>query len=189
VKILRGKPDPRVVAPVFAFVLAAGAAGLLLPSIDAVFGTVLAAVTLFIAAVDLDRFEIPDLGNLFLLVLGLAWTLEVSEFSMEAFAQGLLRSLVAGGVMLTVHYVYRIARGFDGLGLGDVKLAGAGAPWLWWSHLAVTLLIAVGAAIAVLVGRSVVSGQRVDAHAAVPLGAFLAPAIWITWFAQALASP
>ena len=75
-------------------------------------------------------------------------------------------------------------RDLEGLGLGDVKLAGAGATWLSWSYIVVALLIAVSAAIAVMVGRRIVAKEQIKAHAAVPFGTFLAPAIWIAWFAQ-----
>jgi len=36
----------------------------------------------------------------------------------------------------------------------------------------------------VIVGRGVVTRERIRAHVAIPFGAFLAPAIWIAWFMQ-----
>jgi len=36
----------------------------------------------------------------------------------------------------------------------------------------------------VMVGRSIVAREQIKAHAAIPFGTFLAPAILIAWFAQ-----
>ena len=82
---------------------------------------------------------------------------------------------------------YRLIRDSEGLGLGYVKLAGAGASWLSWPNLSLALLVAVGAAIIVVVVRSLIANRKVQANTAIPFGAFLAPAIWIVWFAQAVA--
>lgn len=162
----------------------AGAAGfMLLEPLDAAFGTLLASAALFIAAVDLDRFEIPDIATAAILVLGLAWT-QAWGIDAPTAADAVLRSLIVAGLLLAVRAGYRAVRDFDGLGLGDLKLAGAGAVWLSWPHIVVALLIAVGAAIAVIVGRNLVAGEQIKGDAAVPFGTFLAPAIWIAWFAQ-----
>ena len=167
-----------------AFVLAAGAGFRFLNVTDAVFGAILAAATLFIAAADLDRFEIPDLGSLAILAGGFGWTAVTWGFDLDILADTAIRCVVAAAILLAVRTLYRMLRNFDGLGLGDVKLAGAGASWLSWSHVAFALLLAVIAAIGVVVARSFYARQRVEVHTAVPLGAFLAPAIWIVWFGQ-----
>lgn len=172
------------IAAVAAFVAASGTAAVVLDGIDAVFGTLLAAAVVFIAVVDLERFEIPDLGCVAILLCGLAWTVETSEFKTEAFAEALLRTLVAAGLFYGVRTLYRVLRGFEGLGLGDVKLAGAGASWLSGPNMATALFVAVGAAIIVIIGRSVLAKERISSTAAIPFGAFLAPAIWIGWFLQ-----
>ena len=169
---------------VVVFSLATGAGFLLLNVTDAVFGAILVAATLFVATADLDRFEIPDLANLAILICGLAWTAVTWGFDLEILAQTVIRCIAAAGLLLAVRVCYRAIRSFDGLGLGDVKLAGAGASWLSWSHVATALLLAVIAAIGVVLARSAFTRQRVEAQTAVPLGAFLAPAIWIVWFGQ-----
>lgn len=154
-----------------------------LDPVDAAFGTSLAAVALFVAAVDLDRFEIPDIASFAMFALGLAWS-QTWGLDADAAAEVLLRSLAVSGLLFAVRAGYRALRNLDGLGLGDVKLAGAGAAWLSWPHIATALLIAVGAAIAVIIGRSIVLRQEIKAHSVVPFGTFLAPAIWIAWFVQ-----
>jgi len=159
------------------------AGGLFLDTIDAVFCALLAATTLIIAVVDLHRFEIPDPANIAVFLLGLGWS-QAWGFDLDALIQAVLRSLVTAGLLLAVRAGYRAVRKIDGLGLGDVKLAGAGAAWLSYPHIALVCLIAVVAAIAVIVARYAVAGERMSAHAAVPFGTFLAPAVWIVWFVQ-----
>jgi leader peptidase (prepilin peptidase) / N-methyltransferase len=176
-------PGASVAVAAIALAGAGAAQVFLLDPVDAAFGTSLAAVALFVAAVDLARFEIPDIASFAIFALGLAWS-QTWGLDAGAAVDALLRSLVVIGSFFAIRAGYRALRNLEGLGLGDVKLAGAGAAWLSWPHIAAALLIAVGAAIAVIVGRSIVTRQQIKAHAAIPFGSFLAPAIWITWFAQ-----
>jgi leader peptidase (prepilin peptidase) / N-methyltransferase len=168
-----------------AFTVASCAGAFLLDRLDAVFGAALAAAVLWVAAVDLDRFEIPDTGVGAIFAFGLGWIYATVGPDIEWFADGLLRSLAAAGFLYAVRTAYRVLRGVEGLGFGDVKLAAAGAPWLFWSAMPIALLIAVSAALLVVIGGGMVSRQRIDLQASLPLGAFLAPAIWVAWFASA----
>jgi len=167
-----------------AFTVASVSGFLILDVRDAAFGAALAALVLFVAAFDIDRFEIPDLGNLGILVLGLAWTINASGVDVSVLAQALLRIALAAGFLLAIRAVYWRVRRTEGLGLGDVKLAGAGAAWLLWSNLALALLIAAGAAIILIAVQSLLKGEKLQATTAIPFGAFLAPAIWVAWFTQ-----
>ncbi|MGA7326281.1 MAG: A24 family peptidase [Rhodomicrobium sp.] len=152
--------------------------------LDAMFGSALAAVALAIAIVDIDRFEIPDAASGLMFVLGLGWVLLSAEDGGNTVLGALLRSGTVAGALYTIRATYYSIRGFDGLGLGDVKLAAAGAPWLSWSALPMALLIAVSAAFILIAAQFVTGSRRIEANAAVPLGAFLAPAIWLAWFAS-----
>jgi leader peptidase (prepilin peptidase) / N-methyltransferase len=167
------------------FAAASGSSILLLVEVDAAFGVLLAAFTLYIAAVDLEHFEIPDVASAAIFLLGLAWTVVDTGFDATACVIAVIRSLATAGLLFAVRWMYENLRGLEGLGLGDVKLAGAGAAWLTWSHMLIALLLAVSAALIAVAGRGILKRERVHAHIAVPLGTFLAPAIWIVWFAQA----
>jgi leader peptidase (prepilin peptidase) / N-methyltransferase len=176
-------PGASIAAAAIALAGACATGFLFLDRVDAVLGTVLAAATLCIAVVDLARFEIPDVATLAIFISGLVWN-QIWRLDVEALAEPMLRTAIVAGSLFAVRAVYRKVRGVEGLGLGDVKLAGAAAVWLSWPHIVAALLIAVGAAILVIVSRSVLAKEKIQAHAAIPFGTFLAPAIWLAWFAQ-----
>jgi leader peptidase (prepilin peptidase) / N-methyltransferase len=156
----------------------------ILNGIDIVFGAALAAISLWVAVVDLKRFEIPDLANLAILALGLLWSFQSAGIDQEIVLETAARSLSAAGLLLAVREFYRRLRHVEGLGLGDVKLAGAGASWLSWSHITLALLVATIAAIILVLVLRMLRGERIQAGTAIPFGAFLAPAIWVAWIAQ-----
>jgi leader peptidase (prepilin peptidase) / N-methyltransferase len=151
---------------------------------DAIFGITLAALALVIARSDINRFEIPDWANGLMFLLGLGWVFCSSGSDSGAVPDALSRSLAAAGFLYAVRIAYYRVRGVVGLGLGDVKLAAAGAPWLSWPLLPFTLLIAVSAALFLIAIQAVIGTRRIEANLALPLGAFLAPAIWLVWFAN-----
>jgi leader peptidase (prepilin peptidase)/N-methyltransferase len=106
----------------------------------------------------------------------------------QLIGDAVVRSLLAAGLLFAVRTTYLLARNVEGLGLGDVKLAGAAASWLSWPHFTLALLVAVVAALVVVGLRAVIAGERVRPSTAVPFGAFLAPAAWIAWIAQVASS-
>lgn len=180
----RGQAALTTAMPVIAFAAASASGAFLLNWVDATFGALLAGLALVVTVVDLDRFEIPDMASLIIFLLGLAWTLRASGFYASALIEAFTRSLLCGALFLAVRALYQAIRGIEGLGLGDVKLAGAGAPWLSWSHTVFALTLAVGAAITLVIVKALLTRERIRARTAIPFGAFLAPAIWVTWLAQ-----
>ena len=148
---------------------------------NAVFGSLLALAVLVVAAVDVERFEIPDLANLTILLLGLAW--QAWDLNSDEIFAALLRGVAAAALLLGVRGIYRQVRKVEGLGLGDVKLAAAGAIWLSWADMWLALCIAVLGALMVVGGRRLVLREAIGHDTALPFGAFLAPAIWCAWVA------
>jgi leader peptidase (prepilin peptidase) / N-methyltransferase len=165
-----------------ALFVASAAAFYALALSDAVFATAFAALVLLLAKFDLETFQLPDLGNLALAVLGSAWVAMLGDP-----AAGLLhaaaRAITAAACLSALMWSYTRLRGLEGLGWGDVKLAAAGAIWLDWPYLPLALLIAAAAGILVVAGRAMLSGTRIAPSDAIPFGAFLAPSIWLVWFA------
>jgi leader peptidase (prepilin peptidase) / N-methyltransferase len=158
------------------------ACALLFDHYNALFGALLATAVLMVAIVDIDRFEIPDLANIAILLTGLTWHAWAN--GIEDVCTALVRSVAAAALLLLVRKLYRYWRDIEGLGLGDVKLAAAGAVWLDWSQMWFALLIAVIGAALLIAGRRLLLKEPVAHDTALPFGAFLAPAIWIAWIVQ-----
>jgi leader peptidase (prepilin peptidase) / N-methyltransferase len=156
------------------------------PDLSGVLGAGLALVMIAIAVIDARRFVIPDELVLAGLLLGLiAAAVEQSE----SLAAALLHAVVRAGALalatLAFRTAYRLIRGREGIGLGDVKLAGVAGAWLGWLAIAVAVDIAALSALAVVLIRAA-GGQRVTRKTAVPFGLFFAPAIWIAWLFETL---
>jgi leader peptidase (prepilin peptidase)/N-methyltransferase len=136
---------------------------------------------LAVAAIDVEEQWLPDALTLPLVPLGLiaAWA---------GFGPPLLdRAIgaVAGGLGLALlAWLYKVARGREGMGGGDPKLlAGIGA-WLGVLQLPFVLL---GAALVGLVAVVAMTarGQQVGATTRLPLGSLIAVAAWPLWILAA----
>jgi prepilin signal peptidase PulO-like enzyme (type II secretory pathway) len=131
---------------------------------------------------DLTHFLIPDWASLGIAALGLAYaaikvaTIDGSSQEMLlAVAFAMLQGLCAAALLWMVERVFYFFTDREGLGFGDVKLAGASAVWLTPLEQTVALQLAILAAIAL-----VLLSRRADARGTViPFGAFLAPATWL----------
>jgi leader peptidase (prepilin peptidase)/N-methyltransferase len=160
------------------------------PGLAGVLGAALALDVLAIAAIDARRFIIPDELTLAALVLGVAnaglepWP-EGWNAVLASIGAALLRGAVLAGCFFALRALYARLRGREGIGLGDVKLAGAGGLWLAWTTIPVAIEIAALAALAVYVVRQVAGGRVMSATARMPFGLFLAPAIWLGWLLEA----
>ena len=154
---------------------------ILLPNTQGVIGGSLAVLMIAIAFVDARRFIIPNELTAAALALGFLHTaMQNTGVIVEALAGAVLRGAVLAFAFLSLLILYRHIRGRDGIGLGDVKLAGVAGVWLDWSVLPVTIEIAALAALAVYAARSI-SGRRPVRLMKMPFGLFFAPAIWLGW--------
>jgi leader peptidase (prepilin peptidase)/N-methyltransferase len=146
-----------------------------------VFAGLLALLAVYIAAVDLDRFIIPDVANAALFALGLGLVLSEAwpDEKLPALADALLRAGAIGGVFLALRFAHARLTGAIGLGLGDVKLAAAGAPFLSWTALPLAVALAAAAGVLAVMTRALLRRESANRKTELPFGAFLAPAIWI----------
>ncbi len=153
----------------------------LFPVPAAVFAALLACLAMAIAVVDIESLIIPDAASLAIFILAIAFAVTEAGTAdgLAAFGDGLLRSAVAGGSLYLLRFAYRRATGVIGLGLGDVKLAAAGAPFLGWATLPLALALAAVAGGLAAMASTVTSGAALDRRTEIPFGAFLAPAIWL----------
>ena len=159
----------------------------LLPLPLAAFAAALGALAVLIAIVDLDRYIIPDAAVLAMVLLGLGLAvLEGDGGRMVAVGDAALRAVVMGAAFYLLRAAYRWRSGLDGLGLGDVKLAAAAGPWLMWSTLPFAVAVAAVAALITIGVRATLRRERIHLKQELPFGAFLAPAVWMSFMIERL---
>ena len=91
----------------------------------------------------------------------------------EALLGGrLLATVCAAAVLLLLRWIYRLIRGHEGLGLGDVKLLAMIAAFLGFSPAMLSLFFGVVAGGAY--GAWLLATRRANGRSRVPLGSFLA---------------
>lgn len=180
----RGRPLAALA--VVAVALAACAASLIAaPGLAGWFGAGLALIMIAIAAIDARFFIIPNELSAAALALALANAAVLAPDGLwSAVGLALLRAAVLGLLFLGLRALYRRVRGREGLGLGDVKLAGVAGAWLGWMAIPIAIEIAALAAISVFAVRYYAGGRTLDAAAKFPFGLFLAPGIWLGWLIE-----
>ncbi len=150
-------------------------------------GAFLAGLVLAIAVSDFRRYIIPN--ELTGAALGLA-LLRAGTIGPEAGWDGLLwaagRALAIALPFLALMMGYRWWRGRDGLGLGDIKLAGVAGAWLGFVTVFAVVELATLTALGAYFLTGAIRKRPLKATAMLPFGLFLAPAIWLGWLAEAL---
>ncbi len=172
---------------VIAAVSTAAASMIVVPGAPGLAGAGLACLMVAIAAVDARRFIIPDELSAAALALGLV---NAAVGHPDAIGEAIAFAALRGGVMALAFFglwaAYRRLRGRDGIGLGDVKLAGVAGAWLDWQSIPMAVEIAALAALAVCLARWLATGRSISATTRLPFGLFLAPAIWIAWLGETM---
>jgi leader peptidase (prepilin peptidase) / N-methyltransferase len=156
----------------------------LVPGGDGILGGALALLMLLIAAIDWRHYIIPDELTLSALVLGLAQASILRTGDADALTAALLRGVMAAMVFFVLRATYRYLRGQDGMGLGDVKLAGVAGVWLDWMTLPLAIEIAALTGLVIYAARYRFVRYRMRSTTKVPFGLFFAPSIWISWLLQ-----
>jgi len=137
-----------------------------------------------ICYVDFRWFIIPDSVNILLLLAGLMFRVQQGAAeTLMACAFALLVALL----MWTIRHVHLRLTGRVGLGLGDVKLAGAAAVWFSPWMFPIFLFLASSLALVFLLisnlARKDVQTQKI------PFGPFLAGSLVVTWNLERLCGP
>lgn len=182
-RLTEGMAQIRVAAPVAALAVASVAASLwAAPGLSGWLGAALALIMLAIAMIDARLFIIPDELTIASFVLALISAAVTSPFARwEAIGLALVRAAVLALLFFGLRAGYRRLRGREGIGLGDVKLAGVAGAWLSLMAIPIAVEIAALAAIAVFCVRHYAAGKPLDTALKFPFGLFFAPAIWIGW--------
>ena len=138
---------------------------------------VLGWMLLTLGWIDAERFVLPDVLTLPLILLGLGATVMQTPDELFWHAAGAASGYLG---MCSVAIVYHVLRGREGLGMGDAKLLAAGGAWLGMLALPWVVLFAAIAAL-FYAGLAAGLGRPMQAHTALPFGPFLAAAIWCVW--------
>jgi leader peptidase (prepilin peptidase)/N-methyltransferase len=176
---------PLLAGIVVAASVAACAASLIAaPGLPGVLGGGLALITLAIAVIDARYFIIPNELSAAALALGLVYAAVTAIEPLWAVGFALMRAAGVALLFLGLREGYRLYRGREGLGLGDVKLAGVAGAWLSWTALPIAVEIAALSGIAVFVVLHYAAGRPLDTALRFPFGLFLAPSIWLGWLIE-----
>jgi leader peptidase (prepilin peptidase) / N-methyltransferase len=167
-----------------------GAIGLvsvsLLPWPVAIASTALGALMIAGAEVDARTFLLPNFVTYGAAVCGIvaAAALDPSD-PWLAMAAAFARAIGVAFVLACLRWCHARLRGYEGLGLGDVKLAAAIGAWLPLMFVPVCFALATsGALLAVMIARA--RGAAIDTSMKIPFGAFLCPALWLMFYASVL---
>jgi leader peptidase (prepilin peptidase) / N-methyltransferase len=171
--------------PTSVAIAAAGASVIVVPGAVGLLGAGLAFLMVAIASIDRRTFTIPDILTVAAFVLALLHaTLQEPEAVLQGVILAAMRGTTLALAFLVVREIYRRIRNRDGIGLGDVKLAGVAGTWLDWSMLAVVVEIATIAALGAYLLRQFTLGEPISVTSRLPFGLFFAPAIWICWLLE-----
>jgi leader peptidase (prepilin peptidase)/N-methyltransferase len=151
------------------------------PNSAGVFGAALAVIMIWIATVDARRFRIPNTAVLLAAALGLLHA-GTGEFgSLPNMALALARGVILALMFAALRGAYKLIRGREGLGFGDVKLAAAAGIWLGFDTVAITIALASLSGLLFYGCHQYLAGRALLATNRVPFGLFFAPAIWLGW--------
>lgn len=145
-----------------------------------VFGILLITLLCALAQADLKGLILPNFLNLALGIGGIAQAFTLGDPTPIAAALG---ALFGGASMGMIAQGYRTMRGFDGLGMGDIKFVGAAGFWIGWEGIPLMLLFASLTALA-FVGCLLVLNRAINRRTRIPFGPFLGGGTLFTWLLQ-----
>lgn len=133
---------------------------------------------LALAWIDAEHFWLPDVLTLPLVVAGLTITALIDP---PGIADHALAALAGYGALRGVAWLYRRARGREGLGQGDAKLLGAAGAWLGLAALPWVVALAGLVGLLFVLARAAMRRQLPRATDAIPFGPPLAAGTWCVW--------
>lgn len=130
-----------------------------------------------LALIDLEHHLLPDVLTLPGIVLGLAGA---AAGATVPFAAAAIGCLVGAALPVLVIVLYRLIRGVEGMGLGDVKLLAMIGAFLGWRGVLLTL--ALGSTAGAAVGITLIAARRGRMDTELPFGTFLCGAAVVVVF-------
>ena len=154
------------------------------------FGTATASIScllgfcmLAIAIADARRFVIPDVLSLPSIPAGIVVSglIAAPGDTNMVFMAHAIAAIVAAACFYAIARGFRAWRGYDGLGLGDVKLAAVAGAWTGVDGTSTVIICACLGASCYAIFLHLTSHARVSRTTMIPFGTFLAPSIWLVW--------
>jgi leader peptidase (prepilin peptidase)/N-methyltransferase len=108
-------------------------------------------------------------------------TVKEPEAMLDSFTFAVLHGSTFALALLGIGCAYKWTRGREGIGLGDVKLAGVAGMWLDWFVMPIFDRDRSQRRTVLLLLRQLIIGQPIRATSRLPFGMLFAPAIWICW--------
>jgi leader peptidase (prepilin peptidase)/N-methyltransferase len=140
---------------------------------------------------DMDAFIIPDWASLGGLALGLGLALFQAP-GLPIMTDAVLGGICGFALIYFINAAYKLLRGRDGMGFGDVKLMAMLGVWLGPLALMPILFAASisGASLGILAILAAQGQNAEDQPAQVPFGCFLAPMalVWLLFAPQLLSA-
>lgn len=140
------------------------------PHAHALLSFALCATLLALSAIDMRTGLLPDAITLPLLWAGLLANLLGLAF--VTLSDAVVGAILGYLFLWSVYWLFRLVRGIEGIGHGDLKLLAALGAWLGWQALPQIILIA--AVTGALLGLYAVLRGRMRFEEALPFGPFLA---------------
>jgi leader peptidase (prepilin peptidase)/N-methyltransferase len=157
-----------------------------LPAPVSIASIVLGVLMVAGADVDARTYLLPNVITWGATVCGVAAAWFLNELNpWLAASDAILRAMCVAGLLALLRWIYSNIRHREGLGLGDVKLAAAVGAWLPLDVIPLCFGLATGAALVTILW-GYLSGKRIERTMKVPLGTFLCPALWFTFYASNL---
>jgi leader peptidase (prepilin peptidase)/N-methyltransferase len=157
------------------------------PGMDGLLGGMLGAIMLAIAVTDARLYLIPNTLTGAAVALALFRAAAIGpDAGLYALLWAIGRALIIALPLFGLMVGYRVWRGRDGLGFGDVKLAAVAGAWLDLPALFAVIEFSALTAIGVYLLNAAIRRRPLKATAFLPFGLFLAPAIWLGWLLETL---
>ncbi|GLH80080.1 prepilin peptidase [Bradyrhizobium sp. SSBR45G] len=134
---------------------------------------------------DLRSGLLPDWMNALLAASGFVRTVAVADLPQALWDSA--AALAVGAALLLLRHLYELARGRQGLGLGDVKFVMAATLWVGLSGLPILLLVATTTALAAVLVLQM-RGRQMTGETALPFGPFLVIGLVVVFALQTTGS-
>jgi leader peptidase (prepilin peptidase)/N-methyltransferase len=150
-------------------------------------GAALALLMGAIAIADFREFIIPNAATAPAFALGLINSVIRDAPSLiEPVAFAAVRGVSLALMFFALREIHGRLRRREGIGLGDVKLAGVAGVWLDWPTIPLAIEVAALAGLAAYLAVKITSGEPMRSTSRLPFGLFLAPAIWAAWLFETM---